>query len=275
MQTTAVAARQTLDYLKRVSPGTAEPLEALLAPLLDRQAPAKWAELGEPQRVAVRDGLEDLLASFDREQSAWTARSSGREWGLGRHRVTLLSQAAAMYSEQRGGYGIRDEAMAANVRWILDTEPPGTKVVLWAHNGHISRSESFGVPMGWHLSRALGDDYVALGFAFDRGSFQAIDGTGGTSRGLREHTVGPAPAENVEAAFARAGAPISVLDLRRLEAGSAAARWFDAPHPMRQIGAVFSREAEMSRPIVLTREFDGILFVSATTRARPVGKPSE
>ena len=33
----------------------------------------------------------------------------------------------------------RDECMAANVGWILDQAPKGSKVVLWAHNGHVAR----------------------------------------------------------------------------------------------------------------------------------------
>jgi len=29
--------------------------------------------------------------------------------------------------------------MARNVQWILDRQPKGTRMVLWAHNGHVCR----------------------------------------------------------------------------------------------------------------------------------------
>jgi erythromycin esterase len=169
--------------------------------------------------------------------------------------------------------GFRDQAMAANVQWLLDTMAPGTRVMLWAHNGHVGRAPwPNGVePMGAHLSAALGSDYVALGFVFDRGSFQALDWTEGQGKpgDLREHTVGPAAPGHLGAVFARSGLPLFGLDLRTL-AGTPAGRWLAAPRPMRSIGAVFSGEPEMSAPTVLPELFDGVLFVAETSRARPV-----
>ena len=38
----------------------------------------------------------------------------------------------------RGG-GYRDQCMAENVAWILDHAPKGSKIVLWAHNGHVAK----------------------------------------------------------------------------------------------------------------------------------------
>ena len=41
----------------------------------------------------------------------------------------------------------RDECMARNVQWILDRQPKGTRMVLWAHNGHVCRLKAFLVPV--------------------------------------------------------------------------------------------------------------------------------
>lgn len=85
---------------------------------------------------------------------------------------------------QRRAERARDEAMAENVRWILKTEPPGTRVALWAHNGHVARASRLGVePMGEHLARSLNEDYLALGFAFNQAVFQALDWTEATPVG--------------------------------------------------------------------------------------------
>ena len=48
------------------------------------------------------------------------------------------------------------------------------------------------------------------------------------------------------------------------------ADWFEVPHLMRSIGAVFQGERRMSHPIEVSDHFDGIIFVDPTTRARPV-----
>ena len=77
------------------------------------------------------------------------------------------------------------------------------------------------------------------------------------------------------AAFARTGLPTFVLDLRRIPRHGTVAHWFSVPHPMREIGAVFAGEEQMSHPVVLGDHYDGIIFVNETTRARPVGQKDE
>ncbi|MCA9759622.1 MAG: erythromycin esterase family protein, partial [Candidatus Eisenbacteria bacterium] len=108
------------------------------------------------------------------------------------------------------------------------------------------------------------------GFSFDHGGFQAVDHGGGPSsrRGLRAFSVGPAPPENVEHAFARVGESIFVLDLRSLAPDDPARRWLDVPRPLREIGNGFFDETSMSRQYRLTERFDAIVFIAETTSAR-------
>src|SRR6266568_502333 len=68
----------------------------------------------------------------------------------------------------------RDASMADNVKWILD-HSPGAKIVLWAHNGHVSTGGYRGYePMGAALRKMFGSQMLVFGFAFNEGSFQAI-----------------------------------------------------------------------------------------------------
>lgn len=53
----------------------------------------------------------------------------------------------------------------------------------------------------------LGAQMVVFGFAFNQGSFQAIE----QGKGLRDFTVPPAPAGNLDATFAAAGIPFFAL----------------------------------------------------------------
>ena len=276
MQTPTVAARETLAYLREVDPELAGTEEEILQPLA---AAETWREVqARPaaELATVLDRLRELVAIFDAHRDDWIERTGADRFTVARQQAIVARQAVEMSAgaaEGSQGGDSRDAAMAANVQWILGTSPPGTRVMLWAHNGHVRRAPwANGIaPMGAHLSAALGDDYVALGFVFDRGSFQAIDWTEGRNGpgGLREHTVGPAPPGHLGAVFARTGLPLFALDLHTLD-GTVAGRWLAAPRPMRSIGAVFSGEETMSAPTVLPELFDGVLFVAETTRARPV-----
>jgi Erythromycin esterase len=80
--------------------------------------------------------------------------------------------------------------MAENVKWIAD-ENPGARLIVWAHNGHISNTGYFGtVSMGSYLRKAFGSQLVNFGFAFNEGAFQAVEQGKGL---LRSFTVEPAP----------------------------------------------------------------------------------
>ena len=162
MQTPRVAARETLAYLREVDPGLAGANEDLLDPLA---GPDTWREvLQRPvgELAAMRDRLRDLVASFDGHREAWIERTGTDRFTIARQQAVVARQAVEMYAGMAEGtpqaVGLRDQAMAANVRWLLDTSPPGTRVMLWAHNGHVSRAPwANGIePMGVHLSLRAG-----------------------------------------------------------------------------------------------------------------------
>lgn len=162
--------------------------------------------------------------------------------------------------------------MADNVQWILDNEPPGTRIVLWAHNQHVSHEAHAKVPrMGFHLAGALGEDYVAFGFAFNRGRFRARDLTleSENPEAVTDHEVGPAPAPYVGATMARTGFPLLVIDLRVEDAPIEVRQWLASPHPMRGTGAGFASDASMRKEVVLPSHFDALIFVDQTTASRP------
>ena len=77
---------------------------------------------------------------------------------------------------------VRDQQMADNVLWFLDTLKPGSKMVIWAANSHVAHlsertatapaSEGGAIPkyrpMGQYLKETLGDDlYTILSVAYE------------------------------------------------------------------------------------------------------------
>jgi erythromycin esterase-like protein len=159
-----------------------EPRQAKGDPKL---ASAKWKE--------VIAHLEAARSSFREKKVSETEI----EWAIQNARVVLQTM------QMRANEITRDHSMATNVKWILN-QSPKAKIVLWAHNGHVSTSKFRGYePMGTMLRRMYGDSMVVFGFAFNQGSFQAVE----AGKALRNFTVPSAPAGSLDEVFSAAGIP--------------------------------------------------------------------
>lgn len=182
------------------------------------------------------------------------------DWAIQNARVVL------QYNQMRTNEVSRDRSMADNIKWILDNNP-GAKIVLWAHNGHVSTANISGFePMGASLRKLYGGQMVVFGFAFNQGSFQAIE----QGKGLRDFTVPPAPAGSLDATLAATGIPLFALDLRDAPRSGPVAAWLSEQHKTRSIGAMYSEDlaSQFFYEIKAPRSFDVMLFVEKTTAAR-------
>ncbi len=181
------------------------------------------------------------------------AKDAALEWAIQNARVVLQCV------QMRANEVTRDQSMADNIKWILDQNPKA-KIVVWAHNGHVWTSECVGLSRRWarRCERCTATRMVTFGFAFNEGSFQAIE----PGKGLRDFTVEPAPPGSLDATLAAAGIPIFALDLRNAPA------WFKETHKSRSIGALYDE----NRPgyyadYTPAEAFDVLLFVAKTTAA--------
>ncbi|MEM7156423.1 MAG: erythromycin esterase family protein [Myxococcota bacterium] len=265
-----VAARNVEAFLAQVAPDAPE-REAVA--LFGRPWNAEaFAELSEEDRKTTIEALIELDKRFEDHKSAWIAEASALAFTNAREDLDVVRHVVGIRTAQgMEQFSARDWAMADNVLAIERRYGKGTKTVLWAHNGHIARSWNQAEVMGQYLGRALGDDYVSVGFAFDRGGFQAIAMEGNEFGGLREHVVGPAKQGDFEAALREGGPELFALSLRELPKSGDAATFLRSPMAMRQIGAGFDTDDISARVIASVPErFDVMLFVEETTRARPV-----
>jgi len=183
------------------------------------------------------------------------------DWALQNARVVH------QYAQMAANEVSRDESMARNVKWILDTAPKGTRMVLWAHNGHVARQAMGNFrAMGSYLDEWFGKDHLALGFALNRGEYTAV----AQGKGLGTHPLQPAQPGSYEHVFAASGIPRFVLDLRPSSEGDAASGWLRRPMEFRSIGAMaMDRQfAEVDLP----KLFDLIVFLDQTTATRGLWK---
>jgi erythromycin esterase len=243
MQTPAVAAQIVSNFASKNDPDYLPLIQQAVPALDDVAGKAQWREIFGHLKSSQPTYLAKGVSSKD------------VDWAIQNARVVL--QCLRMKS----GEITRDHAMAENVKWILD-QSPGAKIVLWAHNGHVATG---GKMMGSELHRGYGDQMVVFGFAFDQGTFQAIE----QGSGLRNFTVTAAPAGSLDATLAASGIPIFALDLKHVPADSSAAAWLKEPHGTRSIGAVYSEASNYFNELSPQANFDAILFVNHTTAALP------
>jgi erythromycin esterase len=144
----------------------------------------------EGTRVARLDAADRVVTTagerLDIQEAAHVAATDRGTWQLARRHLRTLARTRdhkrARHTDDSGrAIAVRDRAMAANVAWMLDyANTDMDRIVLWAHNAHVSRTEDratdgTGAPsMGYHLAERYGEEYYALGFDFAGGTFQAL-----------------------------------------------------------------------------------------------------
>jgi hypothetical protein len=151
--------------------------------------------------------------------------------------------------------------MADNVDWILAQAPTGSKVVLWAHNGHVSKTGMGSTSMGSHLAKRHGKDYVVLGFAAHQGRYTAI----GQGTGLGTHVAPASQPGSVEYYAHASGLRRMIIDLRRASKDDPASAWLTRALDHRSIGALAHN---MSHPSVLPEEYDALIAFDDTTASK-------
>jgi erythromycin esterase len=194
-----------------------------------------------------------------RERYAEVALPEAVDWAVQNARV--VHQYALMEAQQLS----RDESMARNVKWILDHAPKGAKIVLWAHNGHVSRGSSFGYqPMGAFLDKWYGKDQVVIGFATGEGQYTAVV----RGKGLAsDNQLQSPPNGSYEEYFRACGISRFILDLRRAVENDAGSRWLTRPTAFRSIGAV-AMDEQFGLPTNLRKQFDALIYLDKTTASR-------
>jgi erythromycin esterase len=154
--------------------------------------------------------------------------------------------------------------MAENVQWILEHEPPGTKIVLWGHTTHLAAQQVVFSEMGRRLRERHGSAYFVVGTAFGAGSFVALDRSQGrTAGGLQANTLGPAPAGSLDAALGLVGHPLFAVGLR--DAAGPVGAWLDAKLYTRSVGGIFRGEEKSGVWRSPRQSYDAIVYVDKVT----------
>ncbi len=223
----------------------------LLMKLESAKALSSNRKLNKVQSQLIQDLLEELKIVFsDPKIKANIDR-------LSYHNLRILEQWFERITTKKGQSNKRDEFMAENIQLILSLNE-NSRAVVWAHNTHIARNNDLNqklIPMGYHLASKYGDNYFAIGFGFNSGSFNAINGN------ERTVTVGNADEDSSDFQFSKGVHPTFFLNVRN----------FDTQVPLihdktksRNIGQTYYPKGSY-RYHIISKSYDGVVFVRETS----------
>ena len=220
-------------------------------------------------KVECRLALQRVDTLMARREAEWGAREGLPKARLVRHMARLVSQ----WEETNAGdapsaFAVRDRSMAENIAWWHDTQAPGAKMVLWAHNVHIARLRNH---MGDHLSQRYGPGYLVVGQTFGTGTFNAVrlGAPIDTLPPLRPHTLATYRDESIESVFLNTGLPRLIFDARRVSPDTTAgSKPLTLPMSIRAIGSGYSplfNSAVYVWPLVVRNDYDLLVWFETTT----------
>ena len=93
---------------------------------------------------------------------------------LMQHYGNLLLQTISSYYKYKGVKS-RDWYMSQNLKWLINSLPKDTKIVLSADNTHLTKT---GESMGYYLKNTYQNKYLAFGFTYGSGTYSAVQPDG-------------------------------------------------------------------------------------------------
>ncbi len=204
----------------------------------------KWYEAAKKVYEHLKANRETYLKSFATMEVDWVIQDA-----------LVALQGAEGYIK---GKRRRDQSMADNLDWILNHQPTGTKVITWAHNGHVTKNLTGYKSMGSFLSERHGDNMMVFGFAFHEGDYTAVG-----KNGINTYSTSKSDMGSVEWFLKSSGIPNFIIDIRGALKEEPGAQWLNQELEFRSIGAMSADHAFSLRN--LTKEFDAIIFFEKTT----------
>jgi len=201
------------------------------------------------EAAAEVEGVRLHLVANRDAYLAGGATASAVDWAI---QNTLIAEQSTYMIIGGGPY--RDQCMASNIDWILQ-QNPGARVVLWAHDYHVSRTAG---AMGSYLAAGHGSDYVVFGQIFHAGRYNAYNSNGIlTANDATESFPG-----TVEYVLHSAGMPWFILDLRQASPNDPGSSWLFGPVQYRTIGSMAMDGFGFTSQ--LTGDYDVLIFFDQT-----------
>jgi erythromycin esterase len=173
----------SLAFLSVSDAADADKIRVSLDGNLPRHDDDEFGSLSQTALAALDGGIAAIAKAMAKNRSSLIAHSSAEEYRWAVHNLGVARElaqyfhvtTARSYADMHDAGPViaaRDYAMAENVRWAVDNEGPGGRVIVFAHNNHVMNWREDGgywagmrekpFMMGSHLRRAYGKDLLII-----------------------------------------------------------------------------------------------------------------
>lgn len=275
LQVNDQAAQLVSAYCHKVDKEQSPRIDSLLSELIELD---RGGNRGKDLFSPYINRMQELMSWFDLNKGKFSLLTSLQAYEQAWQNLRLLQQYCLAMGEASSALQKqdRDYFMAENINYIHSRQPNGTKMIVWAHNGHISKDILYEdiYSMGHYLEQSYGQGYYAIGFDFYQGSFQSNDPYLKNSPGWEEHQVGPA-GEGYFGWFGKqTGLKQFYLDIRQGAKDALVDQWLkEKKITFYSIGSSFSKqwpEEDYTDATIIANSYDGIIYLENSTRAKSV-----
>ncbi len=226
-----------------------------LSTLFERIGPMKNNNNKQLVELSIKK-CKDILSYFVNNKDMITNYTNKEEYDWLKKNADILLQCSIQKEKVFIDYIYRDSCMAENVKWILNKNPQ-SKIILWAHNGHI---EETGGRMGGFLKKEFGDDYYNIGFLSNSGTYTACNQQKELSNKNQMNVTNPG---SFEYSFHKTGLPCFYFDFKLVNKNIEESKWLTKTMDYRNIGAMaMTNEFEY---VKLSKLYDAIIYIDSTT----------
>ena len=226
------------------------------------------------KRDSINTALNQLNTYYNLQKSKLLTIYPKDEVAYLQRDIRLLQQCfdeAGANNRHVNPQDIRDQYMAENVKWILDYEGAESKIMIWAHNAHVSKNGNLFKRMGNHLKEFFKDQYYVIGFDFNKGSFRAVEPK---EKKLKTFTISDAEKNSGSSFFTQLNIPAFFIDIENaVKTDSPAKSFFTKNIAQHSIGAIFSLDWKKESSYIKNsfyNYYDGLIFINETTATLPI-----
>ena len=270
LQGNDISWKELKQFYNKVKPSMTSTIDSLFK----QYNKAAWLSNGNPAEQIdgakifndLNNACKSIMIDLSLIEGAYTYATNQSTYEQNLMNIKLIIQEIESYKD--GLNDRRDYYMAQNILSLLSHEKKGTKVVVWAHNGHIEKlqDQQYGT-MGFYLNQSLKNKYYALGFEFYSGSFQSRNmDINNNSVNWDIITVGAPKEESLPTYLNESGKDILFINFRSPVLQNNPV--FNKPILMHSFGSGFSPKYGRELNPNSLRNFDGLIYIKYSTAAK-------
>lgn len=271
---------QIFEYYKKVEPRFEEDIKPIHAFMVELYI-NNYSSF-TPYRIQKYDEVVDKLKSLlEINKEQYILNSSKEEYLLTKARVNTFAGLIGMKKDDLSYSKIRSMTNIENIKLIAEMQRPSSKLVVWAHNGHITSDEyvmqelfNFDTGRGFYeentitketllgcmLREEFGDKYFNIGFEFYSGSFTAIE----FQKKIKEFTVSAPENNTLPYLFnkAKVKSDCYFLELNKDKMDKEVYQYFNSVQFCHEIGAAYVSRYVKKVPLT---SYNALIFLKSTS----------